>query len=167
MTNISVVEVKERMANNEHINLLDVREPDERVEFNIGGAFIPVGQVLMMQTDEIADWKDKEVICYCRSGKRSMQAAMMLEVEVDTLIQLDAVLPTAPDIILLDNMKIKQLREAVFRRNMSSVPTELEASGGVNLETVRAIAETGVERISVGALTHSAVCLDVALDWEI
>ncbi|MBC7853240.1 MAG: carboxylating nicotinate-nucleotide diphosphorylase [Pirellulaceae bacterium] len=95
------------------------------------------------------------------------QAAMIVEVEVDTLIQLDAVLPTAPDIILLDNMKLKQLREAVFRRNMSSVSTELEASGGVNLETVRAIAETGVERISVGALTHSAVCLDVALDWEI
>ena len=79
MTNISVAEVKERMANNEHINLLDVREPDERAEFNIGGAFIPVGQVLMMQTDEIADWKDEEVICYCRSGKRSMQAGMMLE----------------------------------------------------------------------------------------
>jgi len=94
-------------------------------------------------------------------------AAMMLEVEVETLIQLDEVLPTAPDIILLDNMNPKQLREAVFRRNMSSVKTELEASGGVNLETVRAIAETGVERISVGALTHSAVCLDVALDWEI
>ena len=95
------------------------------------------------------------------------KAAMMLEVEVDTLIQLDAVLPTAPDIILLDNMKPKQLREAVFRRNMSAVATELEASGGVNLESVRSIAETGVERISVGALTHSAVCLDVALDWEI
>ena len=92
---------------------------------------------------------------------------MMLEVEVDSLIQLDAVLPTAPDIILLDNMNTKQLREAVFRRNLSSVETELEASGGVNLETVRSIAETGVERISVGALTHSAVNLDVALDWEI
>ena len=49
----------------------------------------------------------------------------------------------------------------------AAVTTEFKASGGVNLETVRAIAETGVERISVGALTHSAVCLDVALDWEI
>lgn len=95
------------------------------------------------------------------------QAAMMLEVEVDTLLQLDAVLPTAPDIILLDNMRPKQLREAVFRRNMSAVPTELEASGGVNLETIRTIAETGVDRISVGALTHSAVALDVALDWDL
>jgi nicotinate-nucleotide pyrophosphorylase (carboxylating) len=93
------------------------------------------------------------------------QAAMMVEVEVDTLFQLDAVLPTAPDIILLDNMNLKQLREAVLRRNLSLVPTELEASGGVKLKSVRAIAATGVDRISVGALTHSAVSLDVALDW--
>ena len=79
MTNISVAEVKERMANNEPLNLLDVGEPAERAEFNIGGAFIPVGQVLMMQTDEIENWRNEEVICYCRSGKRSMQAGMMLE----------------------------------------------------------------------------------------
>ncbi|MEJ7611925.1 MAG: rhodanese-like domain-containing protein [Ferruginibacter sp.] len=79
MTNISVEEIKERIARNEHINLLDVREPEERAEFNIGGAFIPVGQVLAMQTDEIEHWKNEEVICYCRSGKRSMQAGMMLE----------------------------------------------------------------------------------------
>ena len=62
-----------------NINLLDVREPEERAEFNIGGTFIPLGLVLAMQTDEIEDWKNEEVICYCRSGKRSMQAAMMLE----------------------------------------------------------------------------------------
>ena len=95
------------------------------------------------------------------------QAGMILEVEVDTLEQLEKVLPTAPDIILLDNMTPSQLRDAVFRRNLAAVPTELEASGGVNLQTVRAIAETGVERISVGALTHSAVCFDVALAWEV
>ena len=79
MTNISVEEVKERIARNEHLNLLDVREPEERAAFNIGGTFIPVGQVLAMQTDEIEQWKNEEVICYCRSGKRSMQAGMMLE----------------------------------------------------------------------------------------
>lgn len=79
MENISAAEVKERMSNNEHINLLDVREPDERAEFNIGGTFIPLGQVMAFQTDEIEDLKGEEIICYCRSGKRSMQAAMMLE----------------------------------------------------------------------------------------
>ena len=79
MTNISVAKLKERMAGNEPLNMLDVREPDERVEFNIGGVFIPLGQVMAMQTDEIQNLKNEEIICYCRSGKRSMQAAMMLE----------------------------------------------------------------------------------------
>ncbi len=79
MTNISVAKLKERMAGNEPLNMLDVREPDERVEFNIGGVFIPLGQVMAMQTDEIENLKNEEIICYCRSGKRSMQAAMMLE----------------------------------------------------------------------------------------
>ena len=79
MTNISVANLKERIASNEHLNLLDVREPDERLEFNIGGVFIPLGQVMTMQTDEIENLKNEEIICYCRSGKRSMQAAMMLE----------------------------------------------------------------------------------------
>ena len=79
MTNISVAKLKERMAGNEPLNLLDVREPEERLEFNIGGIFIPLGQVMTMQTDEIENLKNEEIICYCRSGKRSMQAAMMLE----------------------------------------------------------------------------------------
>ena len=91
---------------------------------------------------------------------------MVIEVEVDTLDQLDAVLPSRPDIILLDNMGPPELREAVARRNAFDPAIELEASGGVNLATVRAIAESGVERISVGALTHSAVALDFGLDWE-
>jgi nicotinate-nucleotide pyrophosphorylase (carboxylating) len=91
---------------------------------------------------------------------------MIVEVEVDTLEQLDDALPAGPDIILLDNMSLDQLREAVARRNAVNPGIELEASGGVNLRTVRGIAETGVERISVGALTHGAASLDVALDWS-
>ena len=79
MTNITPAILKERIANNETVHLLDVREPDERLEFNIGGVFIPLGQVMAMQTDEIENLKNEEIICYCRSGKRSMQAAMMLE----------------------------------------------------------------------------------------
>ena len=80
---------------------------------------------------------------------------MIIEVEVDTLEQLDDALPAGPDIVLLDNMSLDQLRAAVAARRRGS-RIELEASGGVNLRTVRGIAETGVERISVGALTHSA-----------
>jgi nicotinate-nucleotide pyrophosphorylase (carboxylating) len=87
-------------------------------------------------------------------------------VEVDSLAQLAEVLAVSPDIVLLDNMTIDMLRQAVAMRDAAGSGTELEASGGVNLQSIRAIAETGVERISVGAITHSAVNLDVALDWK-
>jgi len=90
---------------------------------------------------------------------------MIVEIEVDTLAQLDEVLPAGPDIVLLDNMSPAELREAVARRDARHPAVELEASGGVTLETVGRIAAAGVDRISVGALTHSAVCLDVGLDW--
>lgn len=93
-------------------------------------------------------------------------ASLPIEVEVDSLQQFDEVLPQRPDIILLDNMTLDELREAVRRRDASGLPVELEASGGVQLETVAAIAGTGVDRISVGALTHSASSLDLGLDWE-
>lgn len=76
---ITSEELKARMDNGEEIHLLDVREPHERAEFNIGGVFIPLGKLQTMQTDEIEDWKDKEVICYCRSGNRSGQACLILE----------------------------------------------------------------------------------------
>ena len=84
-----------------------------------------------------------------------------VEVEVDGLEQLDAVLEHEPDVVMLDNFSLEDLREAVRRAHGRAV---LEASGGVNLDTVRAIAETGVDVISVGALTHSANVLDIGLD---
>jgi nicotinate-nucleotide pyrophosphorylase (carboxylating) len=90
---------------------------------------------------------------------------MIIEIEVDTLDQFQQVLPVQPDIILLDNMTLSQLRQAVEIRDAAGSDTQLEASGGVHLDTVRGIAETGVDRISVGALTHSAPCLDIGLDW--
>jgi nicotinate-nucleotide pyrophosphorylase (carboxylating) len=90
---------------------------------------------------------------------------MLVEVEIDRLDQLDAVLAANPDIVLLDNMTPAQLRTAVARRNELAPHVELEASGGVSLETVREIALTGIERISVGSLTHSARSLDIGLDW--
>jgi rhodanese-related sulfurtransferase len=78
MQNITPEEVKERLDKGEQLNLLDVREPHERAEFNIGGIHIPLGQV-MMQADELENLKNQEVIVYCRSGNRSGQAAMILE----------------------------------------------------------------------------------------
>lgn len=91
--------------------------------------------------------------------------AVPLEIEVDTLAQLEIALKAGPDIVLLDNMSLDQLRESVRRRNAVAPDVLLEASGGVTLDTVRSIAETGVDRISVGALTHSAPALDIALDY--
>jgi nicotinate-nucleotide pyrophosphorylase (carboxylating) len=91
--------------------------------------------------------------------------AMPIEIEVDSLEQLERALAARPNIILLDNMTLEQLREAVRRRNAVAPSVLLEASGGVTLDTVSAIAETGVDRISVGALTHSAAALDIALDY--
>jgi nicotinate-nucleotide pyrophosphorylase (carboxylating) len=90
-----------------------------------------------------------------------------VEVEVDSLAQLLEVLPEGPDLVLLDNMTPQLLRQAVAERNRRAPHVELEASGGVNLQTVAEIAATGVERVSVGALTHSATSLDVALDWDL
>jgi nicotinate-nucleotide pyrophosphorylase (carboxylating) len=91
--------------------------------------------------------------------------AMIIEVEVDSLEQLAEVLPEQPDIVLLDNMPPATLREAVALRDRLAGQVELEASGGVSLDSVAAIAASGVDRISVGALTHSAAALDVGLDW--
>ncbi|MCI0332628.1 MAG: carboxylating nicotinate-nucleotide diphosphorylase [Planctomycetes bacterium] len=95
----------------------------------------------------------------------NVAANMPIEVEVDRLEQLDDVLRAEPDMVLLDNMGSDQLRAAVARRNELAPRIELEASGGVSLETVREIALTGVERISAGSLTHTARWLDMALDW--
>jgi nicotinate-nucleotide pyrophosphorylase (carboxylating) len=88
-----------------------------------------------------------------------------IEVEVDTMEQLDAALVEKPDVILLDNMNPDELRSAVSRRKVVAPGVKLEASGGVTLANLRSIAETGVDHISIGALTHSAPALDVGLDY--
>jgi rhodanese-related sulfurtransferase len=78
MTNISIDELKERMSAGEKLNILDVREPHENTEFNIGGILVPLGQIQTMQLDEIENLKDEELIVYCRSGNRSGQACIIL-----------------------------------------------------------------------------------------
>ena len=91
---------------------------------------------------------------------------MIVEVEVDTMHQFRAALDAKPDIILLDNMSVEMIREAVETRDQKSPAIALEASGGVRIDTVAAIAATGVDRISVGAITHSAPAFDFGLDWR-
>ena len=92
---------------------------------------------------------------------RSRYPGAEIEIEVDTLEQLQEVLAGNPDLIMLDNMSVAQCREAV---GIVAGRTKLEASGGLSLENAAAYAETGVDYIAVGALTHSAKSLDIGLD---
>lgn len=87
-----------------------------------------------------------------------------IEVEVDTLAQLEEILPLKPDIVLLDNMTTDDLKRAVDLTRGQAV---LEASGGVTESTIRAIAETGVDIISVGALTHSVMAVDIGMELSL
>ncbi|PSL46478.1 rhodanese-related sulfurtransferase [Chitinophaga niastensis] len=79
MQNITAEELKQRIDSGEELYIVDVREPGERAEFNIGGVHIPLGHIQAMQVDELEEWKEKELIVYCRSGNRSGQACMLLD----------------------------------------------------------------------------------------
>jgi nicotinate-nucleotide pyrophosphorylase (carboxylating) len=96
------------------------------------------------------------------AAARRQYPQLQVEVEADTLAQVEQAIAAGADIILLDNMTPDALRAAV---QLVAGRARTEASGGVNLATVRAIAETGVDFISVGALTHSAPAVDIALDF--
>lgn len=106
-----------------------------------------------------------DAVVAARQFLASKSLNLPVEVEVDTLDQLRDALAAAPEIVLLDNMKPPQLQQAVTMRDQLSPSTLLEASGGVNLQTVGCIAGTGVDRISIGGLTHSAPALDIGYDW--
>jgi nicotinate-nucleotide pyrophosphorylase (carboxylating) len=94
---------------------------------------------------------------------RELAKGVKIEVECDSIEQVDRAVAAGADIIMLDNMSLEQMRTAVRHVRKRAI---LEASGGVSLTTVRGIAETGVDWISVGALTHSAPAMDLALDFD-
>ncbi len=107
----------------------------------------------------------REAIC----RTKQMSPGLVVEVEVDSLTELHAVLTVLPDMVLLDNMTPAEMRQAVayVRENCpADARPELEASGDITLANVRAAAETGVDRISIGALTHSAPALNLGLDMK-
>lgn len=79
MRTITVEELKTRVDAGEQLNVIDVREPSEYAQFNMGAQLLPLGMVMNMQLDDIEELKDKELIIHCLSGKRSMQACMILE----------------------------------------------------------------------------------------
>lgn len=133
---------------------------------------------VLIKDNHLAQWRrlqpDATVADAVRQSRRFIAqqsadfprlAQAIVEVEVDSLSQFVDAIAADPDIVLLDNMNLEQLREAVNLRDRQAPRIELEASGGVQIDTIAAIAQTGVDRISCGALTHSARALDVALDW--
>jgi nicotinate-nucleotide pyrophosphorylase (carboxylating) len=121
---------------------------------------------VLIKDNHIAAWTESSSIAEAvRTARTKSPVGVSIEVEVDTIAQLNDALQGSPDIVLLDNMEVETLSEAVWLRNCLAPGVLLEASGGVNLETVGRIAGTGVERISVGALTHSAPSLDLGFDW--
>ena len=114
--------------------------------------------------DEVVCWARAASALRCNNPKAVIGHLVKIEIEVDCLDQLEEVLEEGADVVLLDNMGPDMLAKAVA---MVGHRMRTEASGGVNLDTVAAIAEAGVDMISVGALTHSASVLDLGLDIEI
>jgi nicotinate-nucleotide pyrophosphorylase (carboxylating) len=118
---------------------------------------------VLIKDNHLAHWtREGGSLAGAVTESRKKYPDLLVEVEVDTIEQLKAVLPARPDWVLLDNMTLSELREGV---KLCKGICKTEASGGVNLKTIRAIAQTGVNAISVGALTHSAPSADLALDF--
>lgn len=127
---------------------------------------------MLVKDNHVAGLAPREMAAAVAKAAESARATHPLrfvEVECDSLDQLQAILDLprgTVDMALLDNMPPSMLADAVRMRDTAGGPILLEASGGVSLATIAAVAATGVERISVGALTHSAPCLDVGLDID-
>jgi nicotinate-nucleotide pyrophosphorylase (carboxylating) len=136
----------------------------EKYAVRAGGGMnhrMDLGAAILIKDNHLAALDGDVQVAVARA--REHAPGKSVEVECDNLDQVQAALQAGADIIMLDNMSIAKLREAVAVVDGRAVT---EASGGVRLETVRAIAETGVDWISVGALTHSAKALDLGLDFE-
>lgn len=122
---------------------------------------------VLIKDNHLAAWQPTGSIADAIAHtRRKLGTDIDIEVEVDTLEQLVDACAGSPQIVLLDNMTTAQLAEAVAYRDTHAPHILLEASGGVTLATVAEIAATGVDRISVGAITHSAPQLDLAFDWS-
>jgi nicotinate-nucleotide pyrophosphorylase (carboxylating) len=130
---------------------------------------------VLVKDNHLAGTRDDELASFITRvawEARSIPGAgrpSFIEVEVDRVAQLERLLTLpagAIDIVLLDNMTINDLRSCAALRDAQAPKLELEASGGVSLESIAAIAGTGVDRISVGSLTHGARSVDLALDFN-
>lgn len=147
----------------------------EKYAVRCGGGFchrLGLHDAMLIKDNHIVGVGDAELATYVRAAADRARATgplLFVQVEVDRRSQLESLvsLPSGVvDIVLLDNMSIAELTDCAALRAARAPWLELEASGGVSLDTIAAIASTGVDRISVGGLTHQAVSLDVALDVQ-
>ncbi len=160
-------------ANNADIAILDTRKTTptlrtfEKYSVLCGGGTnhrMGLYDRAMLKDNHLAYWAENHNsgICGAVQAVREQFPDRLVELEVDTIEQLREALPSKPDWVLLDNMSPLVLRECV---KLCEGICKTEASGGITLDTIREIAKTGVDAISVGALTHSAPAADLALDW--
>ena len=157
-----------------HAQILDTRKTTpgwrrfEKYAVTCGGGKnhrVGLFDMILIKDNHLAALQNEkpDAIAAAVSRARTKFPKLNIEVEVDTLQQVGQAVNARADFILLDNMNLKQMREAV---KIVAGHAKTEASGGVNLKTVRAIAKAGVDFISVGALTHSARAVDIGLDFE-
>jgi nicotinate-nucleotide pyrophosphorylase (carboxylating) len=143
----------------------------EKYAVRVGGGYnhrFGLYDAVLLKDNHLAAWRrahpNASLSQLLAAVRSRLRVRVPVVIEVESLAQLEDALHGNPEVVLLDNFGADQLRRAVSLRDRIAPNVELEASGGVTLETVRSIAETGVERISVGALTHSARWLDFSAD---
>ena len=162
-----------KAAGNPEVDLLCTRKttpllrPFEKYSVRCGGGVnhrYGLFDAVLIKDNHLASWEHTHGIGVGEAvaAARNRYPDLKIEVEVDTVEQLKEALETKPDWVLLDNMPPPVLRECVA---LCAGICKTEASGGINLDTIHAIAQTGVDAISVGALTHSAPSIDLALDF--
>lgn len=162
-----------KVAANPDVMLLDTRKttpalrPFEKYSVLCGGGTnhrYGLFDAVLIKDNHLASWAKKHGtgVGEAVAAARAKYPDLKIEVEVDTVDQLKEALTTEPDWVLLDNMPPPVLRECV---SLCKGICKTEASGGINLDTIHGIAQTGVDAISVGALTHSAPSIDLALDF--
>ena len=153
------------------VRILDTRKTTpllrrlERYAVRAGGGLnhrLDLSAAVLIKDNHLAA-VDGDIALAVSRARAVAPAGIKVEVECDTVDQVRAAIDAGADIIMLDNMRLMELRQAVELVDHRAV---VEASGGITLDTVRLIAETGVDWISVGALTHSAPALDLALDFD-
>jgi nicotinate-nucleotide pyrophosphorylase (carboxylating) len=153
-----------------HAKILDTRKTTpgwrklEKYAVRCGGGLnhrFDLAQAVLIKDNHLAAVDGNIALAVSRA--RASRPGIRVEVECENLDQVSAALKAGADVIMLDNMRLQEMREAV---QLVSGRAVVEASGGVNLQTVCGIAQTGVDWISVGSLTHSPVSLDLALDFD-